>query len=100
MKEWYNEIGLKISSNKTQLILLATPNFNNGLRRLEVDGAVKHMEEKVNKNVGVIFDSWLSFEHCIKSLCSWLNGTLSYLNRVKNTLDQKYRIIIMNNNIP
>ena len=44
-----------------------------------------YMEEKV-KNLGVIFDSSLSSEHHIKSLCSWLNGTLSYLNRVKNTL--------------
>ena len=40
------------------------------------------------KNLGVIFDSRLSFEHHIKSLCSRLNETLSYLNRVKNTLDK------------
>ena len=34
--------------------------------------------------------------HHIKSLCSRLNGTLSYLNRVKNTLDQKSRMLIIN----
>ena len=54
-----------------------------------------HMEDKV-KNLLVIFDSRLSFEHHIKSLCSRLNGTLSYLNRVKNTLDQKSRILLIN----
>ena len=48
------------------------------------------------KNLGVIFDSRLSFEHHIKSLCSRLNGTLSYLNRVKNSLDQKSRILLIN----
>ena len=53
------------------------------------------MEDKV-KNLGVIFDSSLSFEHHIKSLCSRLNGTLSYLNRVKNTLYQKSRILLIN----
>ena len=53
------------------------------------------MEDKV-KNLGVIFDSHLSFEHHTKSLCSRLNGTLSYLNRVKNTLDQKSRILLIN----
>ena len=53
------------------------------------------MEDKV-KNLGLIFDSRLSFEHHIKSLCSRLNGTLSYLNRVKNTLDQKSRILLIN----
>ena len=53
------------------------------------------MEDKV-KNLGGIFDSRLSFEHHIKSLCSRLNGTLSYLNGVKNTLDQKSRILLIN----
>ena len=37
-----------------------------------------------------------SFEHHIKSLCSRLNETLSYLNRVKNMLDQKSRILLIN----
>ena len=44
----------------------------------------------------MIFDSRLSLEHHIKSLCSRLNGTLPYLNRVKNTLDQKSRILLIN----
>ena len=42
--------------------------------------AITNMEDKV-KNLGVIFDSRLSFEHHIKSLCSRLNGTLSYPNQ-------------------
>ena len=53
------------------------------------------MEDKVKK-LGVIFDSRLSFEHQFKSLCSRLNGTISYLNIVKNTFDQKSRILIIN----
>ena len=53
------------------------------------------MEDKV-KNLGVIYDSRLTFEHHIKSLCSRLNGTPSYLNRIKNTLDQKFRILVKN----
>ena len=39
---------------------------------------------------------FLSFGHQIKSLCSRLNWTLSYLNRVKNTLDQKFMILPIN----
>ena len=58
-------------------------------------GTVKHMEDKV-KNQGVIFHSRLPFEHHIKSLCSRLNGTLYYLNRINNTLDQKSRILLIN----
>ena len=91
------ENGLKMNSNKTQYILFATTNFNKRTEtfQITIDDRVKHMEDKV-KNLGVIFDCRLSFEHHIKSLCSRLNGTLSYLNRVKNTFDQKSRILLIN----
>ena len=97
MKEWYSENGLKMNSNKTQCILFTTPNFNKRTEtfQITIDDTVRGMEDKV-KNQGVIFDSRLSFEHHIKSLCSRLNGTISYLNRVKNTLDQKSRILLIN----
>ena len=83
MKEWYNENGLKMNLNKTRCILFATPNFNKRTEtfQITIDDTVMHTEDKV-KNLGVIFDSCLSFEHHIKSLCFRLNGTLSYLNRV------------------
>ena len=92
-----SENGLKMNSNKTQCILFATPNFNKRTEtfQITIDDTVRHMEDKV-KNQGVIFDSRLSVEHHIKSLCSRLNGTLSYLNRVKNMLDQKSRILLIN----
>ena len=84
MKEWYIEIGLKMNSNKTQCILFTTPNYNKRTEtfQITIDDTVRHMEDKV-KNLRVIFDSPLSFEHHIKSLCYRLNGTPSYLNRVK-----------------
>ena len=87
MKKWYSENGLKMNSNKTQCILFATPNFNKATEtfQITIDDTVRHMEDKV-KNLEVTFDSRHSFEHHIKSLCSRLNGILSYLNRVKNTL--------------
>ena len=97
MKEWYKENGLKMNSNKIQCIRFATPNFNKWTEtfQITIDDTVRHMEYKV-KNLGVIFNSCLSFGHHIKSLCSQLNGTLSYLNKVENTLDQKSRILLRN----
>ena len=82
---------------KVNAFFFATPNFNKRTEtfQITIDDTVRHMEDKV-KNLGVIFDSRLSFEHHIKSLCYRLNGTLSYLNRVKNTLDQKSRILLIN----
>ena len=64
----------KMNSNKTQCILFATPNFNKRTEtfQITIDDTVRHMEDKVK------------------------NGTLSYLNRVKNTLDQKSRIPLIN----
>ena len=69
MKEWYSENGLKMNSNKTQCILFATPNFHKRTEtfQITIDDTVRHTEDKV-KNLGVIFDSRLSFEHHIKSL--------------------------------
>ena len=82
---------------ETQCIFFATPNFNKRTEtfQIKIDNMVRHMEDKV-KNLRVIFDSRFSFEHHIKSLCSLLNGTLSYLNRLKNTLDQKSRKLLIN----
>ena len=95
--KWYSENGLKMNSNKTQCILFPTPSFNKRTEtfQITIDDTVRHMEDKV-KNLWVIFDSRLSFHHHIKSLCSRLNGTLSYLNRAKNTLYQKSRILLIN----
>ena len=96
MKDWYSDNFLKMNPNKTQCILFVTPNFNKRTEtfQLTIDSMVKQMEEKV-KHLGVLFDSRLSFDCHIKSLCSRLNGTRSYLNRVKNTIDQKLIFLIM-----
>ena len=83
MKELYSENGLKMNSNKTRCILFATPNFNKRTEtfQITIDDTLRHMDDK-DKNLGVILDSCLSFEQHIKSLCSRLNRTLSYLNNV------------------
>ena len=61
------ENGLKMNLKKTQFILFATPNFNKLTKtfQITIDDTVRRMEDKV-KNLGVIFDSLLSFEHHIK----------------------------------
>ena len=55
MKEWYSENGLKMNSNKTQCIILATPNYNKRTEifQITIDDTVRHMQDKV-KNLGVI----------------------------------------------
>ena len=97
MKKWYSENGLKINANITQCIRVATPNFNKRTETFQntIDNMVQYMEDKV-ENLGVIFDSRLSFEHPIKSYCSLLTQTLSYINRDENILDQKTRILLIN----
>ena len=86
-----------MNSNKTQCIIFSTPNFNKRTETFEItiDDTLRHMEDKV-KNLLMIFDSRVYFKHHIKSLCSHLNWTLSYLSRVKNTLDQNSRILLIN----
>ena len=96
MQECDSRNGLKMNSNKTKCILFATPNFSKWTEsfQITIDDTVKQTEEKVI-NMGVIFDSRLSFEHHIKSLCSGWNCIL-YLNKVQNTLDQKSRTLLIN----
>ena len=77
-----------VPNNLEQLKIYAETSQKTTKEWYSENGKARRMENKV-KNMGVIFDSRLSFEHHIKSLCSRLNGTLSYLNKVKNTLDQK-----------
>ena len=51
-----------MNSNKTQCILFATQNFNKWTEtfQITIDDTGRHTEDKV-KNLGVIFDSRLSF---------------------------------------
>ena len=59
--------------------------------RLTIDCLLKQMEDKV-KNLGVIFDSRLSFDCHIISLSSWLNRTvLSKMYRLGGETDSAMR---------
>ena len=90
-------MGWKWIQIKLNAFFFATPNFNKRTETFQITIAdtVREMKDKV-KNLGVIIDSRLSFEYHIKSLCARLNGTISHLNRVNNTLDQKFRILLIN----
>ena len=98
MKEWYSENGLKMNSNKTQCILFATPKFSKRSEtfQITIDDTVRHVEDKVKNLVviiTVVFLLSITSNQCASSLS---NGILSYLNRVKNILDQKSRILLIN----
>ena len=77
MKDWYSKIGVKMNPNKTQCIVLVTPKLKKRTEtfQLTIDSMVKHTEDKV-RNLGVLFDSRLSFDSHIKSLILWLKGTV------------------------
>ena len=62
---------MKMNSNKIQCLLFATQNFNKQTEtfQITIDDTVRRVEDKV-KNLGVIFDSRLSFQRHIKSLSS------------------------------
>lgn len=95
MQTWYSRNGLKLNANKTQFIIFGS---NSNLGKVKdynilIDGSKFQIEEKV-KNLGVWFDKNLNFDYHIDKMCSRMNGTLSYLNRIKNILDEKSRLLI------
>ena len=91
---WCSENGLKMNLDKTQCIIFATSKFNKRTEifQLIIDRMAKHMEDKV-KNLGGYL-TFARYDCHTKSLCSRLSVTLSYLNRVKNTIDEKSRILL------
>lgn len=96
MSVWYGENGLKLNAKKTQCIIFGSPQNNKKITKFHItmNNTEIKMEDNV-KNLGVWFDRNLSFKYHITCMCAKLNGVLSYLNRVKNTLDEKSRLLIV-----
>ncbi len=47
------------------------------------------------KNLGVHFDTYVTFETHINEISKKVTGTLMYINRVKNCFDKSTRILVV-----
>jgi len=96
LKIWYDSNGLKLNSNKTQCIIIGNHSKNSHLSNFSLtfgDSIIKPLD--CVKNLGVLFDSKMTFEPHIIKTCKKVNGTLMFINRVKHLLNRKSRNILI-----
>ncbi|KAF2360177.1 Reverse transcriptase domain [Trinorchestia longiramus] len=94
VKSWYDQNVLKLNANKTQCIIFGSKNTIKKLPNLTLTLG-NSIIEPVGKveNLGVWFDQNMSFTSHVEKTCSKINGTLMFLHRVKNMLDEKTRLL-------
>ncbi|KAF2351298.1 Reverse transcriptase domain [Trinorchestia longiramus] len=93
VKSCYDQNALKLNASKTQFIIFGSKNTIKKLPNLTLLG--NDIIEPVGKvkNLGVWFDQNMSFTSHVEKTCSKINGTLMFLHRVKNMLDEKTRLL-------
>ncbi|KAF2357719.1 Reverse transcriptase domain [Trinorchestia longiramus] len=94
VKSWYDQYGLKLNASKTQCISFGSKNTIKKLPNVTLTLGNDIIEPVGEiKNLGVWFDQNMSFTSHVEKTCSKINGTLMFLHRVKNMLDEKTRLL-------
>ncbi|KAF2348843.1 Reverse transcriptase domain [Trinorchestia longiramus] len=90
VKSWYDQNGLKLNASKAQCIIFSSKNTIKKLPNstLTLGSDITEPVGKV-KNLGVWFDQNMSFTSHVEKTYNKINGTLMFLHRVKNMLDEK-----------
>ncbi len=89
--------GLKLNAKKTQCIFLKTrqliPQIPENTNLTLNNTTIKPTSHV--KNLGVHFDTYMTFETHINDISKKVIGTLMYINRVKNCFDKSTRILVV-----
>ena len=98
IKQWYDLNGLQVNAGKTHCLAIGSvQNLNKIPHKFSIIFDNKPIEiETTAKTLGILLDKSLTFNDHINNLCSKLNGTLLYLNKIKHNLDYKSRHLIVN----
>lgn len=96
-KNYFNLNGLLLNENKTQLIFFGSRQY---ISRLPDNLNIKFnnvtlIPTQSVKNLGVIMDSYMTFNLHIDELQKKVIGTLLYLNRVYDRFDPECRIMVV-----
>ena len=96
-KHYFDSNGLKVNPQKTQVIFVGS---RQNIAKIPADTKINfdgNLIEPINhvKNLGVIFDNYMSFDKHIDEVCRKTIGTLIYLNYIKNKIDRETRIMLV-----
>ena len=96
-KIYFDRNGLKVNPQKTQAIFIGSrqniAKIPSDLR-INFDGVLIEPSKSV-KNLGVIFDNYMTFENHIKDLHRKTIGSLVFLNHLKHKIDRDTRIMLI-----
>jgi len=86
---YFSENGLKVNSNKTKFLFIGSRSY---ISRIPEDITIKVGSSSIKpsdtvKNLGLVMDSFLSFEKHVDELCAKAIGLLYFFNRNKEFLN-------------
>ena len=96
-KTYFNMNGLLLNENKTQFIIFGSRQYISRLPdnlSIRFNDATLVPSHKI-KNLGVIMDSYMTFDFHIDALHKKVNGTLQYLNRIYDRFDNECRVMVV-----
>lgn len=93
---WSEQHGLKLNPTKTQTMLIASPDtrkhiITQNLTPLSLLGSQIKFSDTV-KNLGVFFDTTLSWDKHISSICQKVYGSLNNLNKFRDVTPEIIRL--------
>ena len=96
-KQYFQINGLNINESKTKCIFIGSRQIISQIPDnvvINFNGFPVEKSIKV-KNLGVYFDQFMLFDSHIDEVCRKVNGTLIYLNRIKDRFDSEMRGMVV-----
>lgn len=96
-KHYFQLNGLNINESKTKCIFIGSRQYISRIPEntlINFNGYNIGRSEYV-KNLGVYFDQYMLFDTHINEICKKVNGTLIYLNRIKDRFDSEMRAMVV-----
>ena len=88
--QWFCFNGMKVNSAKTQMIVLGTPAMLRSLPNVTINFCGNIIvDSKVVKNIGVMLDRHLNFEHHVSTIQNKATGILIALNNARHVIPKR-----------
>ena len=96
-KHYFDSNGLKVNPQKTQAIFVGS---RQNIAKIPVDTRINFDGNLIEptcqvKNLGVVFDNYMTFDKHIDEIRRKTIGSLIYLNNIKNKIDKETRIMLV-----
>ena len=96
-KRYFQRNGLNINESKTKCMFIGSRQY---IAQIPEDTVINFNGFAINKsesvkNLGVYYDQYMLFNYHVNEISKKINGTLIFLNRMKNRFDNEMRSIVV-----